>query len=320
MLILRPTLKLAAKLKLGPLKDLPAANTPIADWCVRAFKCGRVSYLLFSNTNSLFSMVVPQRGVTNAKTLRTAFATAIHQNLDRAEHGQHHASAILAAMADCQFSRCHDRAVLSSINDLAWMAECHLAQGDSEAETIDLINQAPMGLLGMDNPARCFAAPTSDSRTSAGSRRPRSSPRPLKQEFHFKIEFGDFTAELAIGGDCSLYALAQFLIKTVGFDFDHAFQFCNNLKYPYRSDERYTLFADIGQGEPDDGSVKKTKLSQVFKPGRKMIFHFDYGDDWFFLLTCTAVKESTSQRAFKQVVATHGTPPEQYPGQDGAPW
>ena len=320
MLILRPTLKLAAKLKLDPLKDLPAANTRIADWCVRGFKCGRVSYLLFSNTYSLFSIVASQRGVTNAKTLRTAFATAVDQNLDRAEHGQHHASAILAAMADCQFSRCHDRAVLGSINELAWMAECHLARGDSDATTVSLINQAPMGLLDMDNPARRFAALTSDSRTSAGSRCPRSSPRPLKQEFHFRIQHDEFTAEVAIGGDCSLYALAQFIIKAVGFEFDHAFQFCDNIMYPYRSDERYTLFADIGQGEPDDGSVKKTKLSQVFKPGRKMIFHFDYGDDWFFLLTCTAVKESTSQRAFKQVIATHGIPPEQYPGEDETPW
>jgi hypothetical protein len=133
------------------------------------------------------------------------------------------------------------------------------------------------------------------------------------QEFHFKIQYGDFTAELAVGGDISLYAFAEFIIKTVGFSFDHAFQFCDNLKNPYRSEERYTLFADIGQGEPDDGSVKNTKLSAVFTPRRKMVFHFDYGDDWFFLVTCTAVKESAVKRPFKKIVATHGTPPEQYP-------
>lgn len=133
------------------------------------------------------------------------------------------------------------------------------------------------------------------------------------QEFHFKIQYGDFTADLAIGGDVSLYTFAGFIIKTVGFDFDHAFQFCDNLKYPYRSEERYTLFADMGEGEVGDGSVKNTKLSQLFKPRRKMVFHFDYGDDWFFLLTCTAVKESAAKRPFKKVVATRGTPPVQYP-------
>ncbi len=28
------------------------------------------------------------------------------------------------------------------------------------------------------------------------------------QEHHFQIQHGDFTAELVIGGDCSLYAFA----------------------------------------------------------------------------------------------------------------
>lgn len=133
------------------------------------------------------------------------------------------------------------------------------------------------------------------------------------QEHHFKIQHGDFTAELAIGGDCSLYQFAAFIIKTVGFDFDHAFEFCDNLKDPYRSKERYTLFADLGNGEPGDRSVKRTKLSEVFRPKRKMLFHFDYGDDWFFLVTCTAIKESAAQRAFKKVLSTRGTPPVQYP-------
>lgn len=131
-------------------------------------------------------------------------------------------------------------------------------------------------------------------------------------EHHFTIQHGDFTAELAIGGDCSLYALAELIIKTVGFDFDHAFEFCDNLKSPYSSKERYTLFADMDEDDDNPG-VKKTPLSAVFRPRRKMLFHFDYGDDWFFLVTCTAVKESAAKRPFQKVVSTHGTPPEQYP-------
>lgn len=133
------------------------------------------------------------------------------------------------------------------------------------------------------------------------------------QEFHFKIEHNDFTAVLAVGGNSSLHSFAQLIIKAVGFDFDHAFEFCDNLKDPYRSEERYTLFADIGEGELGDLSVKKTGIADVFSPRRKMIFHFDYGDDWYFLVTCTAVKESTAKRPFKKVVSTRGTPPEQYP-------
>jgi len=132
-------------------------------------------------------------------------------------------------------------------------------------------------------------------------------------EHHFKIQHGNFTAEIIIGGDCSLYQFAAFIIKTVGFDFDHAFEFCDNLKDPYRSKERYTLFADMGEGQEGDRSVKKTKLSALFIAKRKMLFHFDYGDDWYFLVTCTAVKESTAKKPFKKVLSTKGSPPVQYP-------
>lgn len=128
---------------------------------------------------------------------------------------------------------------------------------------------------------------------------------------------GPFSASLVLGGEHSLYDLAEFLIKTVGFDLDHAFEFCDNLKNPYRSKERYTLFADMGDAMTDDErGVKDTRVSAVFRPKRKMIFHFDYGDDWFFLVTCTAVKESTAKRKFKKVLSTTGTPPEQYPDPD----
>jgi hypothetical protein len=58
--------------------------------------------------------------------------------------------------------------------------------------------------------------------------------------------------------------------------------------------------------------VQKTLVSAVFRPRRKMLFHFDYGDDWMFPVTCTAVKESTAKRKFKKVISTTGTPPVQY--------
>ncbi len=132
------------------------------------------------------------------------------------------------------------------------------------------------------------------------------------QEFHFKVQHDTFSAELAVGGDASLFTLAQLIVKAVGFDFDHAFEFCDNVKDPYRSKRRYTLFADMGEDNENPG-VKKTPLSAVFTPRQKMVFHFDYGDDWFFLITCTAVQESAGKRAFRKVISTRGTPPEQYP-------
>lgn len=136
-------------------------------------------------------------------------------------------------------------------------------------------------------------------------------------EHHLTLQYGDFKAELVLGGEHSLYDLAAFLIQTLGFEFDHCFEFCDNPKAPHRSQERYTLFADIGEGEGEPG-VKDTRVSTVFHPKRKMVFYFDYGDDWKFLVTCTAVKESGAKRKFKKVLSTQGTPPVQYDDGDEA--
>jgi hypothetical protein len=137
------------------------------------------------------------------------------------------------------------------------------------------------------------------------------------KEYHLTLQYEEFQAELALDGDLSLYDLAEFIIQTVKFDFDHAFQFCDNVKNPYRSEERYTLFADMGEAaDENDKGVKGTPISEVFRPRRKMIFHFDYGDDWFFLLTCNRVVESDHKRGYKKRLSKIGNPPVQYPAHE----
>ena len=133
------------------------------------------------------------------------------------------------------------------------------------------------------------------------------------QEYRFTLKYDDYEASLALGGKWTLYELAEFLIKTLGFQFDHAFEFCDNLDGPYDSTERYTLFADMDDPDHRDPGVKHTLVSDVFRPKRAMIFYFDYGDDWHFLVTCTGVAESPDKRRFKKVLKVSGKPPEQYP-------
>jgi len=135
--------------------------------------------------------------------------------------------------------------------------------------------------------------------------------------YTFKISDGDgYQAEIAISGTINLYGLAEHIIDTIGFDFDHAFGFYDNLRNPYRSDEMYTLFADIGEGGEGERSVQRTLVEEVFEKGKKMVFLFDYGDDWQFLLTCTGVEPAASKRKVRQVISEKGKRPTQYPDYD----
>ena len=129
----------------------------------------------------------------------------------------------------------------------------------------------------------------------------------------FNVTLGTWSAELCMPPDVSLDELAGTIIQAVDFNFDHCFGFYDNLKNPNRSNEEYTLFADIGEEVKEgDIGVETTPISSAFQPGKKMTFLFDYGDSWMFLVTCT---EEVEMRAFKRpkILSTVGKPPEQYP-------
>jgi hypothetical protein len=134
------------------------------------------------------------------------------------------------------------------------------------------------------------------------------------QEYHLTIQSDNFTPCTALVQERTLYEFAKFIILTaVGFDFDHAFEFCDNYKNPLKSNDRCTLFADMEDCEEEDLGVKQTMVSQVFTTGKRMAFWFDYGDDWRFTVTCTAIRESSGKRRSRKLIMTVGERPEQYP-------
>jgi hypothetical protein len=66
-----------------------------------------------------------------------------------------------------------------------------------------------------------------------------------------------------IADTSSLYALAQVIVRSFDFDFDHAFGFYSKLKGNiYDSPVRYELFVDMGEGESEARSVKRTRVDE----------------------------------------------------------
>lgn len=126
----------------------------------------------------------------------------------------------------------------------------------------------------------------------------------------------EFEATLEISGACSLYDLAELSIEALGFDLDHAFGFYDKPDDPYGSEVKYTLFADMGEGDDEGGSVKKIKVAELFTPGTAMCFLFDYGDDWRFRISCRSVDSRPRRKQMRKVIKRKGSPPEQYPSLD----
>lgn len=117
--------------------------------------------------------------------------------------------------------------------------------------------------------------------------------------------------------NATLYSLAEAIVRAYGFDFDHAFGFFSDIKeHCFDSKRKYELFADMKEKdiEPTGAqSVKTTKISKVWlAPGDKMMFLFDYGDDWRFVVALKAFGEKVPSKKYPSVSNKISEAPRQY--------
>ena len=125
--------------------------------------------------------------------------------------------------------------------------------------------------------------------------------------------------EIEIESGRSLYDLAAAIVSAFDFDLDHAFGFYSNLRGNYgKSPRKYELFADRGEGDPDDMGVETTPMSAAFpRVGAKMLFLFDYGDDWRFNVEMIGAGEKVPKGHYPRVLSKVGDAPIQYPAYEG---
>lgn len=121
--------------------------------------------------------------------------------------------------------------------------------------------------------------------------------------------------EIAMLGRHSLYHFAEVIVDSFGFMFDHCFGFYDNLQNKSKSLEVYELFKDAGEEcSPGAKSVKKTKIKDVFpEKGKKMLFYFDYGDDWKFIVEAADIVPAGERKSYPKSLNWSGINPKQYP-------
>lgn len=125
--------------------------------------------------------------------------------------------------------------------------------------------------------------------------------------------------EIEVPENINLYKLAEAIIASYDFNFDHAFGFFSKIaenRY-FDSDKKYELFTDLkDEGIEPTGaeSVKKTKISDVWKKvGDKMLFLFDYGDNWQFVVELIRFGAAEPKTKYPRVIKKLSQAPEQYP-------
>ena len=121
--------------------------------------------------------------------------------------------------------------------------------------------------------------------------------------------------KIKISGTRSLYNFARVITKAFGFSFDHCFGFYDTFGSLRDAKKIYELFVDAGEeASPAAQGVKKTKISQAFiNQGEKMLFLFDYGDEWRFMVELKEIRKNEEKESEPVILESVGKAPEQYP-------
>lgn len=117
-MILRLTARLASKLGVTATESSPPDQNPFADWSAHLFTAGRRQYILITNTRTLYSVVMPAKGMISPGAFLTAMRNCLAEYLAYDELGCASDRLILPAMDTIRFSKALNRSVTGSMNDL----------------------------------------------------------------------------------------------------------------------------------------------------------------------------------------------------------
>ena len=138
------------------------------------------------------------------------------------------------------------------------------------------------------------------------------------QSNHYGMVRGFPYRILAIPEEFTLYQFAEAINEIFGFAFDHPFGFYSNLTQYYASGEGYELFDDDPETRwiDDDckfDGVKKTRVNRVFTHlKKKMLFLFDYGDEWHFRVELTTIEPAQRGKPYPSCIKSAGKARAQY--------
>jgi hypothetical protein len=156
-MIFRLSQKLNTKIKAGTLPALPLDENPFADWSAGLFLVGRTQHILVSNTKSLYSTVLPGKGVTNDSDFIERALSSIREFMEADGQQGVYERFIAPASASVQFTKALNRSVTGSMNDMTRHAAYWLAAGDvSLFEIGSRLKDIPMSALKHDGSTHGF--------------------------------------------------------------------------------------------------------------------------------------------------------------------
>jgi len=157
-MILRITHKLAKKIDaLDALNELPLSENPYLDWSANIFRAQRVQYIIFTNTSSLYSMIMFGRGIVDISTFIGDMTSTMRDFLKEDGFEVIYRRIIAPNRSPILFAKSLNRSVTGSMNDFISQAKYHIENGNlSPWDTSFRVNDVPMSFLNYSHPRKVF--------------------------------------------------------------------------------------------------------------------------------------------------------------------
>ncbi len=126
----------------------------------------------------------------------------------------------------------------------------------------------------------------------------------------FKVSVGKTWRRIAIASEDSLDDLSGAILNAFNFDFDHLYAFY----YESRTGSRLKALHPFMDEGPDATEIKIGSLP--LRVGDFMVYLYDFGDNWQFLVTLEEVRPPDAKLKNPRVLEKKGKAPEQYPDWD----
>jgi len=136
-MIFRLSQKLNARIKGGTLATLPPDENPFADWSAGLFHVGRSPHILVANTKSLYSTVLPGKGVTDEATFVERVSSSVRELLEANGHRGVYESSVAPLLGTVRFAKALNRSLTGSMTDLVKQAVILLETGELSVTEIN---------------------------------------------------------------------------------------------------------------------------------------------------------------------------------------
>lgn len=126
--------------------------------------------------------------------------------------------------------------------------------------------------------------------------------------FTVKVSVGKAWRRIKLPADATLDELALAILDVFDFDEDHLYEF--RIETPTGEITAYT-HPMMDSGIP----TSETELGMMgLSVGQKIVFHYDFGDDWLFDIKIEAMEDRRTKSI--REIESHGQAPQQYPDWD----